>query len=296
MYKFFFSVFFFIISFCCTSQKLTVLDAETKKPISFVSFCLLKDNKIVKGGYCTEQGLFQVNSDIIFDIIKLTCIGYENYEISKNKIINDTLLLTPAVYPLKEVVIRANKKQDFVDLGYIKSKRKTWLSAIKGMKICTLITNPFHETRLIHSFLFKIRNDNDTKLGFKLHLLEIDTLTNVPGKELLKQDIIVILDGKSNKDVEHVVTYNIDFPAKGAFVGIEWFGVLDEDNNNFKGVDGQNGFIELNDVSKKFDTFQQDVFSFFPWRNMEKFKKKTEDLSNFKNCPTASFGIKIYKD
>ena len=54
--------------------------------------------------------------------------------------------------------------------------------------------------------------------------------------------------------------------------------------------------IEINDEAKEFNTFQQDVFSFYPWKNMEKFKKICEEYTNFKNCPTASFGVIIYKD
>ena len=119
----------------------------------------------------------------------------------------------------------------------------------------------------------------------------------MPGKELLQQEIIVILDSKSKKDVEHDVSqYNIDFPSKGAFVGIEWFGVLDENNKSFKGITSENGFIELNDVSTEFTTFKQDPFSFLPWKNMESFKNKIMKYTKFKNCPTASFGIKIYKE
>lgn len=290
-------VVFFLISFCGNSQKIIVLDAKAKTPIPFTNYNLYLDDTLVKGGYCSEEGKIYIPVGIGYNKIKLTCIGYENFEISKNNIINDTLLLTPTVYLLKEVVVKTNKKDEFVSLGYIKSKRKTLLSAIKGMKICTFIANPFHETKLIHSFLFKIRNSNSTKLGFKLHLFEKDSLVNAPGKELLKHDIIVILDRKSNNDVEHDVSqYNIDFPAQGAFVGIEWFGGVNEENNNFNDIDGQNGYIEINDDDKEFNTFQQDVFSFYPWKNMEKFKKISEEYTNFKNSPTASFGIKIYKD
>ena len=298
MFKnFFLFVAVFLISFCGNSQKIDVIDASAKTPIPFANYYLFLDDTLVKGGYCSEEGEISIESGILYNKIKLTCIGYKNLEIFKSNIINNTLSLTPAVYPLQEVVIKSRKKEEFVNLGYIKSKRKTWLSAIKGMKICTFIDNPFHETKLIHSFLFKIRNNNSTKLGFKLHLFEKDSLTNNPGKELLKQDIIVILDGKSNKDLENIVSqYNIDFPAQGAFVGIEWFGVLNEENNDFKDVDSQNGYIEINDDAKEFSTFQKDVFSFYPWKNMEKFKKISEGYTSFKNCPTASFGIKIYTD
>lgn len=295
--KFYFFIFVFLTSFCCNSQKMNVLNSKTKTPVPFANYYLFLNENIVKAGYCSEDGELYIPKEVLYDKIKLTSIGYENFEILEKDIKDDTLLFVPAVYHLKEIEIIKNKTDELISLGYLKSKRKAWLSATKGMKICTFIENPFLQTKLIHSFLFKIRNNNETKLGFKLHLFEKDTITNAPGKELLKEDIVIVLEGKSKKDVEHDVSlYNIDFPAKGAFVGIEWFGVLNENNDDFNGVDTQNGYIELNDMSKEFNTFQQDVFSFFPWKNMEKFKKISEEHTNFKNCPTASFGIKLFKD
>ena len=290
-------LFYFLMSLKCMTQNLLVINSNTKQTISFVNFSLYDNNQFLYGGYSSEQGQIQFKSDVLFNKIKLSCIGYENLEVFKNQISNDTLLLTPTVYPLNEVVIKTNKKEDFISLGYAKSKRKVEYTTIKGMKICTFIHNPLNEKKQIRSFLFKIHNYNNTKLGFKLHLFEKDTISNLPGKELLEQDIIVILEGKSRKLIEHDVNvYNIEFPAEGAFVGIEWFGVLNEENNTFRGVDTQNGYIEINDTSEKFDTFKQDVFSFYPWKNMENFKKLSEEYTNFKNCPTASFGLKIYKD
>ncbi len=298
MFKnFYFFIFVFLTSFCCNSQKMNVLNSKTKTPVPFANYYLFLNENIVKAGYCSENGEIYIPKEVLYDKIKLTSIGYENFEILEKDIKDDTLLFVPAVYHLKEIEIIKNKTDELISLGYLKSKRKAWLSATKGMKICTFIENPFLQPKLIHSFLFKIRNNNETKLGFKLHLFEKDTITNAPGKELLKEDIVIVLEGKSKKDVEHDVSlYNIDFPAKGAFVGIEWFGVLNENNDDFNGIDTQNGYIELNDVSKEFNTFQQDVFSFFPWKNMEKFKKISEEHTNFRNCPTASFGLKLYKD
>lgn len=295
--NFLFSLVFISYFKFCYSQKITVFDSKTKLPISFANFSLFNQDDFIYGSYCSDKGELVIPDGLLYSKIKITCIGYENLEINKENIKNDTLLLSLAVYPLKEIVITPNKKKKLVDLGFFNSKRKTLLGASKGMKICTFIENPYTEIKRIHSFLFKIRNDNDTKLGFKLHLYEKDSVSNLPGKELLQEEIIIILDGKSKNVVEHDVTkHNIDFPANGAFVGIEWFGVLNEENSKFKGIDTQNGLIELNDVSNEFNTYQRDVFSFYPWQNLEKFKNDVKSYLTFKNSPTPSFGIKIYTD
>lgn len=277
---------------------MNVLNSKTKTPVPFANYYLFLNENIVKAGYCSEDGEIYIPKEVLYDKIKLTSIGYENFEILEKDIKDDTLLFIPAVYHLKEIEIIKNKTDELISLGYLKSKRKAWLSATKGRKICTFIDNPFGKIKLVHSFLFKIRNHNkDTKVGFKLHLFEKDTLTNTPGKELLQQDIIIILEDNDKKIKEQDVSnYNIEFPAHGAFIGIEWLGILNELDSIFSGVDTQNGSIELNDDAKEFTTFERDRFSFYPWENFERFKDKVKEYTTFKNCPTASFGITIYKD
>lgn len=284
-------------SMCVFSQQLIVTNATTKTPVSYANFSLIKDKFNVQSGYCSEDGEILINKDLKFDSIIVTCIGYENLEITTELILNDTLFLKPTVYHLKEVVINGNKKQEFAILGLPKAKGKTLLGAIKGFEICTFIDNPYRKTKIIHSFLFKIRSQNKSKFGFRLHLYEIDSIQKKPKKELLTKDIIVIVDiSKKNQIVHDVTAYNLELPPNGAFVGLEWLGVLNEKKNTFdeERIDG-NGFIEINDEINKLYTFTKDRFSFFIWSNMEKFKKDIAPHSHFKNYPNASFGLKVYK-
>ena len=227
----------------------------------------------------------------------VSCIGYTNLDISKEMIQNDTLLLKPAVYHLKEVLVKASKKIDRETLGYANSKIKSLLSAIKGMEICTYIENPYHEVKTIHSVLFKIRNPNKTKLGFRLHLYELDTIKKKPSKDLLDQNIIITIENKGKNVIEYDVSaYNLELPSNGAFIGIEWLGELNDINNFVDAQQYENGFIELNDKTDSFTTFQRNRFSIFPWTNMERFKKNAENYQKYNNCPNASFGISIYKE
>ena len=118
MFKyFFFFILLFLNIFFASSQKLKVLDAKTKLPIPYANYILFFDTNVVKGGYCSDEGAVYVPHGVSFNKISLTSIGYENLDIFKQNIINDTLLLTPAIYHLKEVTITSNKKKKFIDLG-----------------------------------------------------------------------------------------------------------------------------------------------------------------------------------
>ena len=285
-----FFIILLFISFCCSSQTLKVVNQLTNIPIPYANYSVYKDKKIVQGSYCSENGKIVIKKGVDFDYLVVTCLGYEDLTISKEKIVNDTLLLKPTVYHLKEVVIKTNKNIQFQSLGFIKSKSKSHLGAFKGMEICTYIENPYRQVKTIHSVLFKIINPNKSKLGLRIHLYEFDSILKSPGKELLNQDVIVIIDKKGKNDIDYDVSaYNLEFPSNGAFIGIEWLGELNS-TNDFEDTVVENGFIEINDNSNTLTTFMKNRFAVFPWSNMEHFKR---DTNCYKNSPNASFGITV---
>lgn len=278
------------VCFCCTGQNFKVVNKLSNLPIPYANFSFYRDKKIVQGGYCTEKGEIVLKKGVFFDYLVIACLGYEELNISKEMILNDTLLLTPTVYQLKEVVIKSKQNIQFQSLGFVKTKSKSLLGAFKGMEICTYIENPYQEPKIIHSVLFKIINPNKNKLGLKVHLYDIDSVSRTPGKELLNEDVLIIIEKKGKNEIDYnVSTYNIDFPSKGAFIGIEWLGELNV-TNDFEDTVLENGFIEINDNSDTLTTFMRNRFGVFPWSNMEHFKRET---SNYKKQPNASFGIKV---
>lgn len=274
------------------SQQYVVVNDSTKLPVPFVSYSLYNEGAIIGGGYSNEKGSISIKKE--FSKIVLSCIGYENSELIQNFIKNDTLLLKPVVYHLNEVVIDPKAKKETALLGNYNTKLKSLLGAATGMEICTYIENPYHEPKTIQSVLFKIRNHSKAKVGFKIHLYERDSLTGEPKRELITQDIVIISEESKKEKIEfNVRAYDLELPANGAFLGIEWLGNLDEESNTFENKLGGNGYIELNDSSSAKNTFQRNRFSFYSWVSMEKFKSNVKEYVNYNNLPNASFGLKI---
>ena len=86
MFKnFYFFIFVFLTSFCCNSQKMNVLNSKTKTPVPFANYYLFLNENIVKAGYCSENGEIYIPKEVLYDKIKLTSIGYENFEILERK-------------------------------------------------------------------------------------------------------------------------------------------------------------------------------------------------------------------
>ncbi|MFN5771655.1 hypothetical protein, partial [Flavobacterium sp.] len=219
------------------------------------------------------------------------CIGYVSKSIT-NTSKNDTIFLVKKVITLDEVVI-SKKDFPFSVLGYTKNKKKIKLSASKGFQLCVYIDNPYKEVKQIKSFLFKVKRRENYKTAIRIHFYKKQPNNNEPGEEILNEDIVRYFDGKTKELVEIDVTkYWIEFPVEGAFVGIEWLGIVDEKTGEF--IENKEKWsdtsIELNDASNKTLTFIKNATKKNTWSNTEQLGK---DLG-LKNYLNASFGIKVY--
>jgi hypothetical protein len=274
------------------SQNIYVQDFESKEPVSFANIKYIKNNNIVDATYCDEKGYINLNNNNPFEKIEISCVGYETitiYDFPKEKIV----FLTKKKIILDEVII-SKKSINFSDLGYTKNKKKITLSASKGFQLCEFIENPNKEEKLIQSFLFKVKRKKNYKTAIRVHFYKKAINKVEPGEEILTEDIIHFIDGKTKEMVEiNVLKYRLELPIEGAFVGIEWLGNFNEETGEFISGDDKNWSdtsIELNDLIEEPLTFIKSRIKSNEWANTEKLKTNLK----FKNYPNASFGIKVF--
>jgi hypothetical protein len=272
------------------SQNIKIYDIETNRPVSFVTVSYFKNDSFIDSDYCDENG-FVVIKNKDFNKIDFSCIGYETKSIIEISNV-DTIFLKKKIITLNEVVIQ-NKKKSFSFLGHSTKKRKISISGSKGFEICEFIENPYKTEKTIKSFLFKIKRRKDYKTAVRIHFYKkLDTKLE-PNNEILKQDVVYYFDGKIKELVEvDVSNYNIELPSEGAFIGIEWLGILNEKGDFVEDLENWNDTsIELNDEISNPITFIKSRYGQTKWHNTEKMKA---DIAKFKNFPNASFGIKIF--
>jgi hypothetical protein len=278
------------------SQKICVVDSLSKKPLPYTNAKFYLANKITGGDYCNVKGEI-IFDKINFDNVEFSQIGYDKKIISK-AIIKDSIFLKQNIIRLNEIKIVKNKKKEVSSLGYIDYKKKIRLSAYKGFEMVVYIANPFKQPKDIQSFLFKVKKDEKFKTAVRIHFYKKDLEKLIPGEEILNENIIQYIDGEIKELFEvDVSKYELELPIEGAFIGIEWLGILDEKSGELR-IDKNNWdatYIDLNDKINQPLTFMRSKFRNPTWENTVKMKNESKKYIEYKNYPNASFGIKILK-
>lgn len=283
------------LSFVLNAQNVFIYDKESNIPVSFATISYVKESAIIDSFYCDKNGFCNLKNNNLFDKIEFSCIGYEKKIIYT--VNNDTVFLTKKVIVLNDVIVSSNKNV-FSLRGYTKYKKKITLSAYKGFEICTFVDNSSNTEKRIKSFLFKTRTQYGYQTAIRVHFYNKELNKISPGNENLNEDIIFIIDGKTKKTIEvDVSKYNLELPIEGAFVGIEWLGVVDDITGSFVDSNVKNWkstSIEFNDSINEPVTFFRNKLN-NNWENTEKMKTEFIKIIKYKNYPNASFGIKVYE-
>lgn len=285
---------FILIYSTAFSQKVCIVDSLTKKPLMYTNASFYLNNKVVGGDYCDENGKITIDK-INFDNVAFSQIGYNTKTVGKNAI-QDTILLNQIAIPLNEIRIEKNIKHKITSLGYINYKKKIRLSASKGFEIVVFIDNPFNQPKEIQSFLFKVKKEDKFKAALRIHFYKKNSAKLIPDEEILTEDVIQYIDGKTKELFEVDVTkYQLELPVEGAFVGIEWLGVIDEKSGEFNMTDSnwEATYIDINDKTNLPLTFMRSKFKNPNWENTENMKNESKYIIDYKNYPNASFGIKV---
>ncbi|MDV6169095.1 carboxypeptidase-like regulatory domain-containing protein [Flavobacterium sp. DG1-102-2] len=110
---------FFFLSINAIGQAVEVIGFSSKQPVSFASIAYYKKGNIIAGDYADKNGKFNLNVQD-FEMIEISCIGYETKKINKADVAKQVFLMEVPI-DLNEVVINSNAT---FDIGYSKSKRK----------------------------------------------------------------------------------------------------------------------------------------------------------------------------
>ncbi|WP_290699428.1 hypothetical protein [Lacinutrix sp.] len=213
---------FFKFSLGQQIENFKILDFVTHEPIENVRISI--NNRHY--GYSDKEGNFFVNEKVLLDSIGLVHLNYDNSTIKKEKLIKSSIYLYPKSEALNKVEIDGKKQQNNTinlvgKLGLNSKQHFAWNS-----KAITYI--PFKAEGGITKLKYKLTNIAGVKglkyLEFKTNLYSIDSITRLPGKQLIVKDIIT---SNSNGDRIYsldISEYNIQMPKDGVFIA---FIVLD---------------------------------------------------------------------
>ncbi|KGO90543.1 carboxypeptidase-like regulatory domain-containing protein [Flavobacterium subsaxonicum] len=294
--KFFFSFLLLFVVFNACAQVLQVLDSNTQEPISFAKLVFTKDGMPVTGDYCGQDGRFTMPSDKVFDTVEVSCIGYAPKVIAKVDI-TPIILLNKTAVELNEVVVTKTVQ---VTIGYSSMKKLKFSGIKKGFQDAVYIENTLGSAAAIQSFLFKIVSAKQ-RFAYRLHIYKAENDNRHPGNELLHDNVIGFVEKGTKGLVELDLSgYNIEFPAEGAFVGIEGLGLCDENGALLPDSENASLSYETFQCDKPIYWHQPDFYKNVTWINIHEMLIKdytqvfkTATPKNELRAP--SFGLKVVR-
>ena len=227
---------FFFIAGTIKAQTLNgiIQDSKSKVPLPFSNLVLL-NTKI--GAYSNDSGHFDftinLNSN---DTLKISSIGYESLFVPLKDLTNIKKVefnLKQKTYFLDEIII--NTKKIKYSKKYKLGKNRIGnvsVSSLVGLEYCIYIDNPFQTSGLLKSVFVNLKKrDNENFISpLKIKIYKYDKINNIPGEELLIENLIIVAKNKKYVLDVDVRDYKIPFLKDGICIGVEWLDPNNETN------------------------------------------------------------------
>lgn len=214
-----------------------IKDSHSKEPIPFVS--VSKQNGT--GTYSNEDGSFELlfsSSDTLY----ISHLAYKSVRLTKSdieKLTDGVIYLVPKSFELAEVKISQARKRN-VELGYYQDKTFFNRTGPGGQNDFSVYVNHIKNTLNQEGYLEKIKFDlhvdltekSNSKARIRVFSVGEDGL---PKDDLLNKEIIKKIDRLTPNLQIDVSEFNIVFPLKGIFIGLEFFCNYEQKKQNKRG-------------------------------------------------------------
>lgn len=214
-----------------------IKDSNSKEPISFVS--ISKQNGT--GTYSNEDGYFELPCSPT-DTLYISHLAYKSVKLTKSDIENlveGVIYLVPKFIELTEVKVRPSLKNS-ADCGYYYEKTYFNRTGPGGKSDFSVFVNHLKNTINQEGYLEKLNFDLNVDLTEKSNSRARVRVFSVgedglPKDDLLNKEIIKRIDRLTPNLQIDVSEFNIVFPLKGVFIGLEFFCNFEQKEQNKRG-------------------------------------------------------------
>tara|TARA_R110002167_G_scaffold365445_2_gene590223 strand:- start:12 stop:869 length:858 start_codon:yes stop_codon:yes gene_type:complete len=209
--------------------KRKIVDAESKERIPFVNIWV--ENEDI-GTISNEDGFFMLQNIADTKIIVFSATGYVTKKINF-KLIENTVVLTPQIIELNEVIVnnvKKQKKENVID-KMRNSKIRHYLPGFGKPYIFAKyfdFKDEYQKTPYLKELRIRTRTEIDES-NFIVHLYKINE-EGAPEGYLHDKNIIVTTKQGTKTLSINISHLNIEFPENGFFVAVEW--ILTKDNSD----------------------------------------------------------------
>ncbi|HEY4651322.1 MAG TPA: carboxypeptidase-like regulatory domain-containing protein [Pontibacter sp.] len=256
----------------------------TKEKLPYVSIGI--KNK-PKGTISDLDGKFTLNANSD-DTLIFSSVGYKQFVVPASKV-GAAVYLQEDAKELDEVVVKSDSKLRTAEIGNIKAKRTMLFGGTN--QYAMLLKSDIADNAVLDELYFNLNpdifEDNRWESTVKIRVYANDN--GRPGKDLLTQNLVLQLNKKQKKLKVDVTNYAITIPREGVFIGFDFMGYLDN-NNNFVPYSRDNRPLNLR---VEFTEAQPDKVSLIKFFGTDWYPVYYPDKAGVKTQASAKFGAKV---
>ena len=181
-----------------------------------------------RGTVTDLSGKFSINV-LLSDSLVFSSVGFNLKIISANDF-KSPFYLEEKVTELDEVIVKSKKSFRKVLVGNTKVKTNILFGG--SNQYAFLIKNENSVRGLLEKLYFNIEPDIN-KNNLQITTIRIRVYSNqdnLPGKDLLSQNVMVKIKKKAKNVNVDISNYSIEFPPEGLFIGIDLLGTHDQND------------------------------------------------------------------
>lgn len=214
---------------------------DTGEPVSYATLQIKGKPKCV---IADHEGYFELTlSEFeLTDSLTASCLGYERRTFSPDTLLEKpevTIALQGKSINIEPVIVAANKQS----YKYKKMGNRGWFTTgsmyldTHGQQVALYIENKKHLNGYIRKVSYHLSDKGNVEAPFRVRILEMDTLTHSPGKDLFQEILVVQPPQETNGwyDVD-LSEYDITVPSNGFFVALQ--GIFPNDYSYFANETG----------------------------------------------------------
>ncbi len=239
---FYLTVLFLILSFLVDAGSIkitgTICNSKTGEPIAYASIAFVE---IQKGTSSLENGEFnvEIDSNEIKNTLFISCLNFQSTTISIKDFLNYStkkILLEPATYQMAEVKVTPKESIELIINKLKKSKIRCFMGNTGFPFIYARYFEYNEELQYLSSIhIYCESHFGNKKSKVRLRIYEPDTLSNLPSKDLVNKEIIVVLKSEKINEID-VKEYNIRVPKNGIYIGVEYL-IIPENKYTYTLID-----------------------------------------------------------
>lgn len=293
---------FFLVCWIASAQKITLVDVNSKEPVSFATISFGNG----KGTFADGDGIFTLSRKRYPDVDSLTVssIGYEDLKIAADDVVK-TLFMNPSTAQMDAIVILARLdgkfKEEEIDAVVHDNYFDCWLPTVES-EVAVKFERQDGSVTSIKSILIPVvlEESQASKKGklrafstmFRVQFYNVDVDGSPVRQSTYPSQTVVITEKTDEVHELNVEELNIQIPENGIFAAIQVLGFTYPDGRlidakKYREIKTRSGIEKVSTTYRPLLPFTDEIDGKKTWVRRIFFNNKTWQLFDLSYNPNS---------